>query len=497
MLNLHPAKLSPEFQPDGRTSAEKSVEMDKLAREKGVHRFEWIHQKADGTNFPVEVTLNPIKLVDRNNVLLVVWRDLTEIKKEQEQIKMLSMVASKTANAVVITDRNGKIEWVNKSFTTISGYTFDEVMGRKPGTFLQGKDTNPDHVANIRQGLKDKLSFSQEILNYNKQGNPYWIDLSITPILDEKGEIKQYFGIETDITERKANEEAIKKQFKLLADKNKKIADSINYAKRIQEALLPRMAQIQTSLPESFVLFMPKDNISGDFYWFAEKEGIQIIIAADCTGHGVPGAFMSMLGISLLNQIVHDKEIHQPHLILDMMHAGVEEMLNQKYEEIKNRDGMDMSICVIDRIKNVVHFAGANNPMYVVSKNKLNFVSKTDGNTIKIKENNGCILTEIKGDKKSIGGRVIKKNTSSYRKQTFKIDQETHIYLFSDGFADQLGGAENLKLMGKGLKELIFKYHQLPPSEQKNAFTTFFTEWIGENKKQIDDVLLVGLKVKP
>ena len=301
--------------------------------------------------------------------------------------------------------------------------------------------------------------------------------------------------IRQNLEELVATQEQLQTQYNLLAIKNKNIADSINYAKRIQTALLPRLAEIRASFPDSFVLFRPRDVISGDFYWFANKGDFQIIVTADCTGHGVPGAFMSMLGSSLLNQIIHDKEISKPNEILDLLHSGVEEMLNQRHEDNTNRDGMDASICIINRKKNIVKFAGANNPMYVLSQKPLNFITENSTENIRIEQAENWQLTEIKADKKPIGGRVIKQNDLNYTLHLFELDQEMRIYLFSDGFVDQIGGEGRKKLMSKGFKKLIIDNHQIPFNEQGVILENFFENWIYETKKQLDDVMLLGIKI--
>jgi tetratricopeptide (TPR) repeat protein len=302
--------------------------------------------------------------------------------------------------------------------------------------------------------------------------------------------------IRQNLEELVATQEQLKVQYDLLAAKNKNIADSINYAKRIQTALLPRLAEIRTSFPDSFVLFRPRDVISGDFYWFANKGDMQIIVAADCTGHGVPGAFMSMLGSSLLNQIVHDKEISKPNEILDLLHTGVEEMLNQRHEDNTNRDGMDASICIINRKKNIIKFAGANNPMYVLSQKPLSFITETSTENIRIEQAKSWQLTEIKADKKPIGGRVIKQDDLYYTLHLFELDQEMRIYLFSDGFIDQIGGEARKRLMSKGFKRLLIDHHQIPFDEQGIILENFFENWIYETRKQLDDVMLLGIKIE-
>jgi serine phosphatase RsbU (regulator of sigma subunit) len=287
-------------------------------------------------------------------------------------------------------------------------------------------------------------------------------------------------------------------QFAELSIKNKNISDSINYARRIQNALLPRLAEIKAAFPDSFVFYRPKDVISGDFYWFANKieENIQIIVTSDCTGHGVPGAFMSMLGSSLLSNIIHNREIYEPNKILDLLHIGVEEMLNQRQEDSTNRDGMDAAVCMINRKENYITFAGANSSVNIISKKPLSFIEGGTETQIAVIEAGNCLLTELKPDRKSIGGRVIKQADLQYKAQKFELDQEFRIYLSSDGLIDQIGGENRKKLLSKNFKQLLIENHDKSYEKQQIFFNDFFENWISYfNKKQLDDVMLLGIKV--
>ncbi len=308
-------------------------------------------------------------------------------------------------------------------------------------------------------------------------------------LLSQEEEIRQ------NMEELMAAQEQLNAQHEILIIKDKNISDSIEYAKRIQNALLPRFVDIQDVFPDSFVLFRPKDVISGDFYWFANKENLQIIIAADCTGHGVPGAFMSMLGSSLLSNIIDDKEIHEPNKILDLLHSGVEEMLNQRKEDSENRDGMDAAICVVNSGENRIEFAGANNSMYVLSQEPLNFIEVGQGKQIMCIETDNWKFTELKADRKSIGGRVIREDDLYYSVQKFQFDQEFRIYLASDGFGDQIGGKKRQKLLSRSLKELLIANHHKPYKEQELFLNDFFEDWMSDFKKQLDDVMVLGIKI--
>lgn len=249
------------------------------------------------------------------------------------------------------------------------------------------------------------------------------------------------------------------------------IKASITYAKRIQNAILPPLSLIHQYLEESFVLYKPRDIVSGDFYWFAPiSQQHSVIAAVDCTGHGVPGAFMSMIGDAILTQIVIEKGITSPELILHELDKGVRLALRKGESDAK--DGMDMSLCVIDKEAKTVAFAGAMNPMCFIQNGELN---------------------EIKADKRGIGGEGSEE--FSFTKHTIDISTPTTIYLYTDGFQDQFGGAQGRKFMVKRFRELLFEIHQKPINEQKQILDDTIENWRGGKQKQIDDILVIGIKL--
>ncbi len=255
---------------------------------------------------------------------------------------------------------------------------------------------------------------------------------------------------------------------------NKSITQSIKYANQIQEALFFDKKLLKTILDESFILFMPRDVVSGDFYWFSEVDKFTdkhkiIISAVDCTGHGVPGAFMSMLGFNLFNNIVRDG-VYEPNQILNKLHRGIVVTLNQ--ESTQNKDGMDMTVCVIHVKQKIIEFAGAQNPLFYIQDGK---------------------AKRIKGNKFPVGGHFVRKK-QEFTKHIIKADKPTYCYLFSDGFADQFGGNENKKFMTSSLRELLYEIHTRPMSDQKGILKEVTNAWRGDNQ-QTDDILVIGFKV--
>ena len=272
---------------------------------------------------------------------------------------------------------------------------------------------------------------------------------------------------------------------------NRDITSSINYAQRIQQALLPTYDQLVSYIPNAFIMFRPREIVSGDFYWFAsyggqslatnkqnrqmialpnipENEFGFLIAAVDCTGHGVPGAFMSMIGLNLLDVIVRSG-LTKPNLILNELHKQVRYLLKQENND--SRDGMDMALVRIHGDGRTIEFAGAKNPLVYIT-------------------NNQCFT--IKGDPVPIGG-LQKEEKREFTLHTITIDSPTNLYLFSDGYIDQFGGPESLKFTSKRFREMLFENHNLPMVAQQEKIETAIDEWIGTENSQIDDILVIGL----
>jgi tetratricopeptide (TPR) repeat protein len=282
---------------------------------------------------------------------------------------------------------------------------------------------------------------------------------------------------------RQVNHEVREKQI-LLEKNNRNIMASLYYAKRIQDAMLPRPDQIRASFSDYFIFFKPRDIVSGDFYWFAAKGKKAIFAAVDCTGHGVPGAFMSMIGDSLLNHIVHDKEIHRPDLILNEMHRGIRNSLKQYESEVN--DGMDAAICQVDFERKVLDYAGAKNPIYYIQ-----VPDKHKGDTSN--------FHEIKGSIYPIGGKQAEKERF-FNLHTIPLAFEgqttaTYFYLFSDGYQDQFGGPKGKKFLIKNFKELLISTHHLGMNAQHEALVNRLGDWMGLEHEQIDDIMVAGVKI--
>ena len=264
---------------------------------------------------------------------------------------------------------------------------------------------------------------------------------------------------------------------KEIEKKNQTITSSINYARKIQEAILPSKRAIKQNLPDSFIFYRPKDIVSGDFYWFSKREEILFIAAVDCTGHSVPGAFMSMIGNTLLNEIINEKQIYNPAEILEKLDVGVSNALKSEGDENNLQDGMDITLYHINYKYNKLLVSCAKHTSFVFVDDKLNEV-------------NGRIL--------SIGEKLPENNTNisitKFVTHEFPITSNTYAYMFSDGYIDQIGGPIQRKFMQEKLKGLLLEHHQRNLNEQYEVIESSFDEWRGANS-QMDDVLVIGLKL--
>ncbi|MBA2612775.1 MAG: tetratricopeptide repeat protein [Bacteroidetes bacterium] len=258
----------------------------------------------------------------------------------------------------------------------------------------------------------------------------------------------------------------------IIKEKNKDITDSIQYAKRLQEAVFPETDVLNTFFAESFVLFRPKDIVSGDFYWFEEVGDKTIIVVGDCTGHGVPGAFMSILGHNLLNQIILEEGTIAPGRILNILDKRVTNALNKRESKEANNDGMDMVICVIDKAHKKLTYAGANRPLVIRRAEQ---------------------LIELKPDKHAIGG-VQDSTCKLFTQQEINIQDEDVMYMFSDGYYDQFGGPKGKKFKYKQLTGHILSMASKPLEEQKKILSDAIITWQG-NLEQVDDICVIGIKI--
>ncbi|MBL7859298.1 MAG: PAS domain S-box protein [Cyclobacteriaceae bacterium] len=391
-------------------------------------------------------------------------RDITERRRAEQEQRMRSKMQALSENSPDLITRleGGSISYINP---VIESYT-----GKGPAEFLNRKASETELDTQV---LDSWLSIVEQVnssngkvateMDFPSEMGKRVMQVNAIPEYDEANVLESVLVVSHDITERKLIELEIQ-------NKNKKITESINYAKRIQTAILPNSRVISKALPDSFILYKPRDVVSGDFPWFVQIKDDIFIAAVDCTGHGVPGALLSLIGYFLLNDIVRSRKITEPGKILDLLDEGVTTTLRQD-EDATTKDGMDIALCKINLNAGEVEYAGAHRPLYIMKAG---------------------VMEEIKGNKFPIGGGIFK-NQTNFTNTKVTLKKGDSIYFSSDGFPDQFGGPEGRKFGPKKTREIIERVHQLPMQEAIATFDHEWENWRGETK-QTDDVLLIGIK---
>ena len=289
--------------------------------------------------------------------------------------------------------------------------------------------------------------------------------------------------LESKNIEITAQKEKVEEAHEILEEKNQEILDSINYAKRIQNAILPPLKLVKEYLPQSFILYTPKDIVAGDFYWIEHKNDVILFAAADCTGHGVPGAMVSVVCNNGLNRSVREHGLTDPGKILDKTKEIVIQEFDKSEDDVK--DGMDISLCSLKLSESYarLQWAGANNPLWIIRP----IHSEMEANSL----NNGFELLEYKGDKQPIGKYSTEE---SFTTHSIELQKGDSIYVFTDGFADQFGGEKRKKLMYKPFKELLLSIQESNMDEQKEILEKYFESWKG-TLEQVDDVCVIGVRI--
>lgn len=397
--------------------------------------------------------------------------DVTVQVKSEIDLNRLSIVAEKMNEAVVITDAEGNVEYYNYGLVRNSGFSEEEFRVHFKDMMHLKKLASREDIDEIIEGFKSNpapiLYDSQHV---KKDGTTMWTAASLSPVYDDENSLSKIIIVYTDIDERKvfANQ---------LSEINEEISDSIKYAQRIQDAILPSDELFKSYFPSSFVLYKPKDVLSGDFYWVSEatnNKGKELLLAAvaDCTGHGVPGALMSIIGNNYLRLCEHEASVNNPGEGLDFINRGVSKTLRQEFTESTIKDGMDISFIALDYPNMKLYFAGAKTTMYLIRENE---------------------LIQYKGDKHPVGAYV-GENLIPFTNNEIEIQKNDIIYLFSDGFADQFGGKSGKKFMYKRFRELLISIKELDMDGQKESLENAFYDWKGD-LDQLDDVCVMGIKI--
>jgi len=286
---------------------------------------------------------------------------------------------------------------------------------------------------------------------------------------------KLYTELEQMVVERTTEvvrqKQEIERQRDLIQEKNNDIMDSIRYAKRIQDAILPKIQDVKKVFPQAFIYFHPKDIVSGDFYWYSRRLSKNIIAVADCTGHGIPGAFMTVMANTLLKQIVELEGIFKPNEILLQLHLRMRISL-QQHEDSNQKDGLDMALCQFDANRNKLQFAGAGRNLIIIRNKE---------------------IIEVKGDKFGVGGDQ-EEESREYTNHTIELENGDMIYLFSDGYPDQIGEEINRKFLYKRFYNLLLEIHSKDPDHQKMLLDAELRYWRGD-QEQTDDITVIGIRI--
>ena len=408
-------------------------------------------------------------------------------------------------NAAIVseTDLEGNITFANDTFCRVAKYSREELIGRNHRILKSGHQPDEIFVQMWKTISKGKV-FSGEVKNKAKDGSYYWVVATITPILDlETGKPVKYVSVRFEITRQKEQEETLERQHQeiqnlyerlqdaqvvleeRLVEKTSELEESVNYATRIQGAVVPTLEHLRQNIPEPFevaVLYLPKDKVSGDFYWVGQRKNRTILAVGDGTGHGVPGAFLSILGISALHKLLEDRGVVDPAHLLDEMDSEIRLMLRQNEQEFYGtaiQDSIEMAVCGITAGKNDVTFSAAMRKSYMVS----------DGN---------CF--EVSADRRPVGGTLY--GDAPFNLTTLHFKPKDTLYLFSDGFMSQLddateSGGRNKKFGAKAFREMLTEaWHLTNIDDQIDFFSQTLNRWMGASSAQSDDILVLALRCK-
>lgn len=377
-----------------------------------------------------------------------------------QELERLSIIARETNNAIRIFDSNGNTTWVNPGYTRLHGFTLEDLQA--DGTLGLGA-TDIKQIIRNWDFNNQSIEFESEIKN--KWNLKIWVQTTLSPVIDEDTlTIKSLIAIDTNITSMKQSQREI-------ISMNKEITDSITYAKRIQEAFLPPFNILTRHYPNSFTFYRPRAIVSGDFYWITEQDGRLIVACADSTGHGVPGAFLSLIGISFLSKIVNERRVVQPSTILNRLRMNIIEHLHQSDSDMTAGDGIDMTLISIDKTSNIMEFSGAMNPIYIIR----------DGH-----------ILELRPDRMPVG--FFDNENRSFSSSRIQLKTGDQIYMFSDGYYDQFGGEGGLKMKPSKFKQILLSCSQKDNDKQIRILEKEFNEWRGRYD-QVDDIVIIGIQI--
>ncbi len=396
-------------------------------------------------------------------------QDITERIRAEKEERMKSRMQSLSENSpdmIIRINTTGKLVYVNPKAAHFVGATANDLVKKRVAELAIDERFKEYMLASLKQIRAEEKQIISEI-EVEAVEQTLIMEIKAIPELNEDKELESILFVAHDMTDFKKIEQEIK-------EKNKKISDSINYAQRIQTAILPDTKVLQQFFPRSFIFYRPKDVVSGDFPWMFKKDNHFYVAAVDCTGHGVPGALLSFIGYFLMNNIVNANDSVTAAELLDQLHLDVRRTLRQDQEGSNGRDGMDLALVKIDLESNELQFAGAHNSLYYLSEGE---------------------LSVYKGSRKGIGGKPLaRKVEKDFENNVIEYKKGDQFFIFSDGLPDQVGGPRGRKYQAKRIREALESEPNQTMAHFERHFSNDFYDWMGE-LKQVDDVLLIGIEL--
>ena len=439
-----------------------------LKNPKETYTIEYRYYKKTGDKVWLEATGKNMLKDPSINGIVFNSRDITERRKAEEEERkrgQMQALSENSTDLILRLDKKGNCFYINPTIEKLTHCKAADIIGKNISETSINEDIITAWTEITKTVFNENTNITNQV-NFPSVSGERIMQLNGIPEHDENGKVESTLLVSHDITEQKLIETEIK-------NTSQKINDSINYAEIIQETILPDNQEIQAAFKESFIFFKPRDIVSGDFPWFHTKGDYAYIAAVDCTGHGVPGAMISIVGFFLLNNIISRDETPDAGKLLDELDHLVTSTFNQNEESSKIKDGMDIALCRINLKTNVIDYSGANRPLYIINKN---------GD-----------LNEIKGNKFPIGGGLAYANKTNFTNNEVKLNEEDAIFFFSDGYPDQFGGDSETKFGPARIKSMLIENYNLPLEKISEITSNSFKNWKGDSK-QTDDILLIGIK---
>lgn len=392
--------------------------------------------------------------------------DVIEAIRKTEKSKSFDQLFELSFDLMSIMDMKGVLRKVSRSFGQALSYAEEELLSHSLTEFIPDQDklVASEALLHLRKGFAQTTQFECRFVA--KNGYARWFSWRVVALPGEN----LAFVIARDVTSQKESIERLKNFSVQLHEYQQQHNQSLRYARMLQEAIMPDPKSLAQFFPDAFVFYQPKDIVSGDFFWFDDYGDKIFVAAADCTGHGVPGAMLSVLGINTLQSALHADDINTTAHLLRHLDVTFDKYLGRKYGAKTMNDGMDISICMIDRAKRELHFSGANNPMYVIRNGEL---IRLDASRYSLGSNSPDFIPGT---------------------QTIPLQENDMLYLCSDGYCDQFGGEQNRRFGSRRLRELMRTLAVQPTAQQETEFIDAWKSWKGR-EEQTDDVLLIGIRV--